>query len=158
MFVRDAMYAHAEWITPDVTLQEAAQKMRDAAIGCLPVGENDRLIGMLTEHDLVWRGCANGADPRTTKVRGIMTSGIVYCLEDETIDTVLQRMAERKIHHMPVLNSAKRMVGMLSFSDLAAHASDDILPRLRQIAARDADLHAERRPVTADIGYDDPYA
>src|SRR4051812_38186133 len=123
MFVRDAMCAHAEWITPGVTLQEAACKMRDEAIGCLPVGENDRLVGMLTDHDLVWRGCADGVDPRTTPVRAVMTKGIVWCFDDEDINTAMHKMEDRKIHHLPVLNHAKRLVGVLTLSDLAAHAS-----------------------------------
>ncbi len=158
MLVRDAMCAHAEWIPPSITLQEAAKKMRDEAIGCLPVGENDRLVGMLTDHDLVWRGCADGADPRTTEVRGIMTKGIVWCYDDEDIDTAMSKMESRKIHHLPVINHAKRLVGLLSLSDLAAHADGASMNRLHQLAARDTRAHIARMPTGDDFDYEDPYA
>ena len=157
MFVRDAMCAQAEWIQPTVTLQEAAQKMRDAAIGCLPVGEHDRLIGMVTDHDLVWRGCADGVDPRTTAVRGIMTKGIVWCYDDDEIDTAINKMATKQIHHLPVINHAKRLVGVLSLSDLATHAPAEMAPRLKQLAARDTGMHAARQPTGDDFEYEDPY-
>ena len=85
MFVREAMTERALWITPDITLTQAAQKMRDENIGCLPVGENDRLIGMITDRDLACRAVADGADPAKTKVRDVMTRGIAYCFESDDV-------------------------------------------------------------------------
>ncbi len=155
MFVRDAMCDHAEWIHPTTTLQEAAWKMRDQAIGCLPVGENDRLIGIVTDRDLVYRGCADGADPYKTQIRDVMTKGIVWCYDDEDIGLAIQRMENRKIHHLPVLNHSKRLVGVLTLSDLAAHASADLFPRVSALAARNTGLHAAHTP---SFDYDDPYA
>ena len=142
MLVRDAMTAHAEWISPDISLTEVARKMRDAKIGCLPVGENDRLIGMITDRDLACRGCAEGADPNTTKARKVMTAGITWCFEDDDVRDATRRMAEEQIHHVPVMNREKRMIGILSLSDLALRAPMDLFAEVSQLVARDASPHA----------------
>src|SRR4029453_8991766 len=99
MLVREAMTPHAEWISPDILLTEVAPTMRGKNIGCLPVGENDRLIGMITDRDLACRAVADGADPKTTKAREVMTKGIAWCFEDEDVKEAAQRMAEKQIHH-----------------------------------------------------------
>ena len=148
MFVRDAMCDRAEWIQPTVTIQQAARMMRDQAIGCLPVGENDRLIGIITDRDLAYRGCADGADPRTTEIRHIMSKGIVWCYDDEDIDTAIHRMDAKKIHHLPVLNRSKRLVGILTLSDLASHASGDLFSHVSKLTARDTGLQT---PVEARL-------
>lgn len=142
MLVRDAMTAHAEWIAPDISLTDAARKMRDENIGCLPVGENDRLIGIITDRDLACRAVADGVDPNTTKAREIMTAGITWCFEDEDIKDVTRRMAEKQIHHVPVMNRTKRMTGILSLSDLALRAPKDLFVEVSRLAARDASRHA----------------
>lgn len=142
MFVQEAMTDRALWITPDITLIQAARKMRDENIGCLPVGENDRLIGMITDRDLACRAVAEGADPARTKVRDVMTRGIAYCFADDNVTDAIQRMEEKRIHHMPVLNSQKRMVGILSLSDLALRAPLDLSREVFRLASRDASARA----------------
>ena len=142
MLVRDAMTAHAEWISPDISLTEVARKMRDANIGCLPVGENDRVIGMITDRDLACRGCAEGADPNTTKARKVMTEGITWCFDDDDLRDATQRMADKQIHHMPVMNREKRMTGILSLSDLALRAPKELFAEVSRLVARDASRHA----------------
>jgi CBS domain-containing protein len=142
MLVREAMTAQAEWITPDISLTEVACKMRDQNIGCLPVGENDRLIGMITDRDLACRAVADGADPKTTKAREVMTKGITWCFDDEDVKEAAHRMAEKQIHHVPVLNRQKRMTGILSLSDLALRAPEDLFVEVSRLAARDASRHA----------------
>src|ERR1700733_1334174 len=162
MLVRDAMCDHAEWIGPTATLQEAARMMRDQAIGCLLVGENDRLIGILTDRDIAYRGCACGADPRTTEIRGIMSKGIVWCVDDEDINMAMRRMDDGKIHHLPVLNRSKRLVGVLTLSDLATYAAvADLFPFISQLTSRDAKHHAAHllpSPDCDDPYYGDPYS
>ena len=142
MLVREAMTAQAEWITPDLALIEVARKMRDQNIGCLPVGENDRLIGMITDRDLTCRAVADGADPKTTKAREVMTQGVTWCFDDEDVKDAAQRMADKKIHHVPVLNRQKRMTGILSLSDLALRGPQDLFMQVSRLAARDASRHA----------------
>lgn len=142
MLVREAMTERALWITPDMTLTQAARKMRDENIGCLPIGENDRLIGMITDRDLACRAVAEGADPAKTRIREMMTRGIAYCFEDDDIADAMQRMEEKRIHHMPVLNARKRIVGILSLSDLALKAPLDLSREVSRLASRDASAHA----------------
>src|SRR5262249_6590408 len=103
MLVREAMSPNAEWITPDTSLAEAATRMRERSIACLPVGEDDRLVGMITDRDLVCRAVANGLNPQATNARDVMTKGITWCFDDESLAEAVQRMAEKQIHHMPVL-------------------------------------------------------
>jgi CBS domain-containing protein len=142
MFVREAMTERALWITPDITLIEAARKMRDESIGCLPIGENDRLIGMITDRDLACRAVAEGADPAKTKVRDVMTRGIVYCFEADDLAATIEQMDKKRIHHMPVLNERKRIIGILSLSDLALNAPLDLSREVFRLASRDASAHA----------------
>jgi CBS domain-containing protein len=144
MLIREAMTPNAEWITPETTLTDAAILMRDQNIGCLPVGDNDRLIGMVTDRDLTCRAIADGADPKTTKVRAVMTQHVTWCFDDESLDEATQRMEEKQIHHMPVLSRAKRMVGMLSLSDLALKAPQDLFKNLSKLTSRDASRHGSR--------------
>jgi len=142
MLIREAMTPHAEWIGPDISLAETARMMRDKNIGCLPIGEHDRLVGMITDRDLACRAVADGADPHSTKARAIMTKGITWCFEDESLDEAVQRMGEKQIHHMPVLNRDKRMVGILSLSDLALRGPQDISLQIAALTSRDASRHA----------------
>ena len=142
MLVHEVMTPHAEWIAPSLTLAEAARKMRDHKIGCLPVGENDRLVGMLTDRDIVCRAVAVGSDPKTTKAVDVMTKGITWCFDDESVDDVMERMEAKQIHHIPVLSRQKRMIGILSLSDLAMRGPRDLLSRLSQLASRDSRRHA----------------
>jgi len=142
MLIREAMTSHAEWIAPDISLLEAARTMRDKNIGCLPIGEHDRLIGMITDRDLACRAVAEGADPRSTRARAVMTKGVTWCFDDESLDEAVQRMGEKQIHHMPVLNRQKRMVGILSLSDLALRAPQDLFGQVSKLASRDATRHA----------------
>ena len=144
MLVRHAMTPHAEWISPDVPLSQVALLMRDKGIGCLPVGENDRLIGMITDRDITCRGVAAGADPSTTKAREIMSKGITWCFDDQDIDEAAQLMGQKQIHHLPVLSRQKRMVGVLSLGDIALKASQKMFGEICKLASRDAERHASQ--------------
>jgi CBS domain-containing protein len=145
MLVHEAMAPHAEWITADITLKDAAQRMRDHNIGCLPIGENDRLVGMLTDRDLACRAVAQGLDATTTQVSAVMTKGVTWCFDDETVDDVVERMEQKQIHHIPVLNRQKRMIGILSLSDLALRGPQALSAKVFRLASRDATLHASRQ-------------
>jgi CBS domain-containing protein len=142
MLVRETMTRRALWITPDISLTEAAKQMRDENIGCLPIGENDRLVGMITDRDLTCRAVAEGADPAKTTAREVMTRGVSYCFEDDDINEAVHLMEEKRIHHIPVLNSQKRMVGILSLSDLALKAPQDLSFEISRLASRNASVHA----------------
>ena len=146
MLVREAMTQHAEWIGPEISLTEVAQKMRDRSIGCLPVGAHDRMVGMITDRDLACRAVADGLDPKTAKAKQVMTKGVTWCFDDETVDGAVKRMEEKKIHHMPVINRQKRLVGILSLSDLALRGPQELSIDISHLTSRDARHAAELLP------------
>lgn len=123
MKVKDAMHNGVTWVEPGTSLQEAAKLMRDEDVGALPVGENDRLIGMITDRDIACRAVAEGADPAKATVREAMSEGIVYCREEQDLDSVLEEMGRKAIRRLPVINDDKRMTGMLGLGDISAKAA-----------------------------------
>jgi len=137
MKVSALMTKNAEWISADAPLRDVARKMRDEAIGCLPVGEQDRLVGMITDRDITCRAVADGLDLAKAKARDVMTKGITWCFEDQTDKEALELMERHQIHHLPVLSRAKRIVGLLSIGDLAFRAKGRA-NELLHLAARDA--------------------
>jgi CBS domain-containing protein len=141
MKVQDVMSRHAEWISPDTTLVDVAKRFRDQEIGCLPIGQQDRLIGIVTDRDITRRAVAAGLDPKTTPVSTVMTKGIAWCYEDVDIDEAIQLMARREIHHLAVMNRSKRLVGVVTLSDLAQHGEAATFQQLSRLAARDAEHH-----------------
>ena len=140
MKVKEAMHKGVEWRTPDTPVSEIARLMREQDVGAVPIGENDRLVGMVTDRDIVCRSCANGGDPDTVKAREVMTSGIVYCVEDQEVSDVLHLMEDKKIRRLPVLNAKKRMVGMLTLGDIA-HAAPQ--PQVGELCQAVASHHTE---------------
>lgn len=146
MLVREAMSQHAEWIGPETSLAEVAQKMRDKGIGCLPVGVNDRMVGMITDRDLACRAVADGLNPKTAKAKQVMTKGVTWCFDDDNIAGVMRRMEDKKIHHMPVINHQKRLIGILSLSDLALRGPQELSIDISRLTSRDARHAAELLP------------
>lgn len=127
MHVREVMTPGVECVDPEDTLQQAAEKMKALNIGPLPVCENDLLVGMLTDRDITVRSTAEGQDPWTDKVRDAMTSGVVWCFDDQEVDYAAQLMKEKKLRRLVVLNRAGRMVGIVSLGDLAVVTGNDQL-------------------------------
>ncbi|HEX4891971.1 MAG TPA: CBS domain-containing protein [Hyphomicrobiaceae bacterium] len=123
MKVKEAMHKGVEWVGPDTPISELARLMRDRDIGAIPIGENDRLIGMVTDRDIVCSGLArDGFDPRNATARDVMTPGIHCCGENDDLDHAVRHMEKRKVRRLPVINARKRMVGMLSLGDIS-HAA-----------------------------------
>ena len=122
MQVKEAMHKGVQWVEPSTPVKEIAKLMRDHDIGAIPIGENDRLIGMVTDRDLVCRGLAQGTDANKLTARDVMTKGIVYCRETTDMAEAARLMQTNKIRRIPVINEAKRMVGMLALGDIT-HAS-----------------------------------
>jgi CBS domain-containing protein len=118
MKVSEAMTRDVRIARPDQTIQDAAKTMSDVDAGGLPVGENDRLVGMITDRDIAIRAVAEGKGPQTS-VREVMTADVRYCFEDEDTDEVSRHMADEQVRRVPVLNREKRLVGILSLGDLA---------------------------------------
>jgi len=104
--------------TPGQPIREVARTMAAIDVGVLPVGENDRLIGMITDRDIAVRAVAQGKGP-DTPVREIMSEHVEYCFDDEDLDRVAQGMADVRVRRLPVVNREKRLVGILSLGDVA---------------------------------------
>jgi len=126
MKVMEAMHKGAEWVSPDTPLAQIAQMMKNLDIGCLPVGKNDRLVGMVTDRDIACRGVAAFSDPSKLTAQNVMSKGIVYCKAEEELEDALHIMEEKKIRRLPVINDQKRMVGMLSIGDISHYAPRNI--------------------------------
>jgi len=123
MKVNEVMHGGVTWVSPNTPLMELAKKMQSEDVGSLPVGENDRLIGMVTDRDIVCRGLAGGKDPSTLTARDVMTTGMVYCQAEDDVGTAMDTMTTKKIRRLTVLDANKRMVGMLSLGDLSQKAA-----------------------------------
>jgi len=135
MKVKEAMHTGVEWCAPDTPVSEIARLMREQDVGAVPIGENDRLVGMVTDRDIVCRSCMNGRDPGMVKAHEVMTSGIIYCVEDQEVSDALHLMEDKKIRRLPVLNDKKRMVGMLTLGDVAHAAPQALVGELCQAVA-----------------------
>jgi CBS domain-containing protein len=125
MRVNEIMTHGVECTYPDATVREAAIRMRSLDVGSMPVCENDRLIGIITDRDLTTRTTAAGADPNQAHVRDAMTSEVVFCFEDQDVQEAAKLMKEKQIRRLPVLNRNKRMVGIVALGDLAVEAAGD---------------------------------
>ncbi len=125
MQIRDIMTRQVELVNPNTPLKDAARMMRDADIGFLPVGENDRLVGTLTDRDIAIRAVAEGKDPNSAKVADAMTPQIAYAFEDQDSSEAAQIMAEKQIRRLPIMSRDKRLVGVLAMGDLATKTGDD---------------------------------
>ena len=122
MKVHQVMTPSVRIANPNDSLQTAAQIMCECDFGYLPVGENDRLVGMITDRDIAVRAVAAGRGPDTA-IRDVMSRDIKYCYEDQTVDEATQNMGQLRIRRLPVLNRDKRLVGILSLGDLAIDES-----------------------------------
>ena len=118
MKVREAMTSDVRLTDPGQTIREAAQLMADQDIGALPVGENDRLVGMVTDRDIAVRAVAQGLGP-DTKIRDVMSQEVMYCFDDEDLDDAAHNMGDIKVRRLPVVNREKRLVGIVALGDVA---------------------------------------
>jgi CBS domain-containing protein len=137
MKVKEAMHKGVEWVGPDTPLNELAKLMREHDIGAIPIGENDRLIGMVTDRDIVCKGLAqDGFDASRATARDVMTPGIHCCSDDDDLAKAVRHMDALQVRRLPVINKSKRMVGILSLGDVGQATSGDLLTEcVRSVAA-----------------------
>ena len=124
MQVSEAMSRDVRIAAPDQTIREAAQMMAELDAGVLPIGENDRLVGMITDRDIAIRAVGAGLAP-DTPIRQVMSKEVMYCMENDDIEDVAQNMSEIKVRRLPVLNQNKRLVGIISLGDIALMSGPD---------------------------------
>lgn len=118
MKVRDAMTPNVHIMSPDETIAEAARIMVDVDVGALPVGEHDRLVGIITDRDIAVRAVARRKSP-DTKIRDIMSREVLYCFDDEDVEHVVDNMGDVQVRRLPVMDRNKRLVGIISLGDIA---------------------------------------
>jgi CBS domain-containing protein len=137
MKVKDAMHKGVDWVSPDTPVTELAKLMRDRDVGAIPIGENDRLAGMVTDRDIVCKGLAHDTfDARRATARDVMTAEIHCCREDDDLAKAVRHMEELKVRRLPVINKNKRMVGILSLGDVSNSAPVDLLSEcVKSVAA-----------------------
>jgi CBS domain-containing protein len=112
--------------SPDQSIREAARMMAELDAGVLPVGEQDRLIGIITDRDIAIRAVGSGKAP-DTRIRDVMTGEVKYCFEDEDVADVAQNMADIQVRRLPVISREKRLVGIIAVADLAAHEDPEVV-------------------------------
>ena len=130
MKVKDVMHSRVTWVEPGTSLAQIAKKMRDQDIGAVPVGENDRLVGMVTDRDICCRGLADGQDAGSLTARDVMSKPIIYCKVDDNIANAVRLMEQKKIRRLPVIDENKRMVGMLSLGDVSHRVTNHLSAEL----------------------------
>ncbi len=128
MKVKDTMHKGVAWVSPDTSIAEIARLMREHDVGSIPIGDNDRLIGMVTDRDIVCKGLTkDGFDPRRAIARDVMSAGIHCCAEDDDLAEAVRHMESLKVRRLPVINKSKRLVGMLSLGDVSHSASGELV-------------------------------
>jgi CBS domain-containing protein len=119
MKVREIMTSNVECLGPQASLIEVAQEMKSLDVGFMPICENDRLVGTVTDRDIVIRAVADGLDANTCRARDIMSRDIVYAFEDDDVKTVAEKMREKDVRRILILDKAKRLVGVVSIGDIS---------------------------------------
>ena len=144
MRVNECMTHDVTIAAPQETICDAARMMADCDAGLLPVGENDRLVGVITDRDIAVRAVAEGKGA-DAKIRDVMTAEVRYCFEDDDIDDVLRNMGELQVRRLPVLNREKRLVGIVSLSDLATNGASASAGKALTDIARPGGEHSQTR-------------
>jgi CBS domain-containing protein len=128
----EVMTRNVQVISPDATIKEAAQQMRGGDFGMLPVGENDRMIGAISDRDIAIRAIAEGKQSNT-RVRDVMSDGIVWAYDSDSVEEAARLMSEHQIRRLPVVDKDKRLVGIVALGDFAVESAD-IVPAAEALA------------------------
>jgi CBS domain-containing protein len=142
MKISECMSRDVRVAAPDNTMQSAAQIMADIDAGFLPVADNDRLIGIVTDRDIAIRGVAAGRPPEAS-IRDVMSSEVKYCFEDDDADDVLENMSDIQVRRLPVVDREKRLVGIVSITDLAVNGDTARAGAALGDIARPSGLHSQ---------------
>ena len=121
--ISEVMSTDVQTISPDASIEEAAQEMRDGDFGLLPVGEEAQLLGVITDRDIAVRAVAEGKDPGTL-VRDVMSEGVIWAHEDDSVEDAARVMSEHQIRRLPIVDADQRLAGIVSLGDFAVDSSD----------------------------------
>ena len=126
MKVRDMMHKGVTCVSPDTAIDAVAKKMRELDVGAIPIAANGNLVGMITDRDITIRCVAGNEAMSKIKAKDVMTSGVVYCRDNEDVEDAVRIMEGKQIRRLPVLDEAMRMVGMVSLGDVSHALPRDI--------------------------------
>lgn len=143
MLVKDAMTRDAAWVDASRTVREAAQLMRKLDIGCMPVTEGERVVGLVTDRDIACRVVAEGRNPDAEKVRAVMTEKVISCAGDQTLEDAVELMQANGVRRLPVLDPDGRIAGLISIDDVARHADYQLTGEVMHFLC----MPAEKRPL-----------
>ena len=121
--IKDIMSKNVEVVAPETLLFEVAKKMQNRDCGCVLVAKDDRIVGVITDRDIALRCVAESHHPAETTAAQIMTSDILYCRDTDKADDVTKNMGENKVRRLAVLDSNKRLVGIVTLGDLARNSN-----------------------------------
>jgi CBS domain-containing protein len=124
MEIKNIMTPHTRCLHPEATLEDAAIYMRDYNCGFLPICARDKLVGVITDRDIVIRAIASGKHPQQTLITDYMTRGVVYCMAHDELKTVAEQMGNHHVRRIVVLDDNKRAIGVLSIDDIAAKVDE----------------------------------
>jgi CBS domain-containing protein len=127
MLAQELMTRNVEYTSPEAVLQVAALKMKELDVGVLPVCDEGRLVGMITDRDITLRSVSDGRDPRTDRVRDAMTADVIFCFANQDVSVVAELMRDKQVRRLPVLDEDNRLVGILSLGDLAQQGGNEQL-------------------------------
>ena len=137
MQLRDVMTKPAQYVSPSTPIGEAASVMRAKDIGMLLVTDNEKLVGTVTDRDIVIRGLAKGLDPRVAETKDVMTDRMLYCFDDQDTEDAAKVMQDSQVRRLAILDRNKKLVGVVSLGDLAVRSNDETLSGevMKQVAA-----------------------
>ena len=131
--IAEVMTTDVEVVRPEETLRDAARAMADLDVGSLPVCDGRRMIGMVTDRDITIRGVAEGKGP-DAPIRDVMTDDVVWCIDTDSVDEVLQQMSDAQVRRIPVVDRDRQLVGIVALGDIALEEEDDVDETLRDIS------------------------
>jgi CBS domain-containing protein len=126
MKVKDAMHKGTNCVEPSTAVWEIAKQMRDNDIGAMPVWADGKLVGMVTDRDITCRAMADGIDRGNLTARDVMTMNVVSCSPEDDIAVAVQAMEKKKVRRLPVTDSQRGMVGMLSLGDVSHKLNNEL--------------------------------
>jgi CBS domain-containing protein len=125
MQIKEVMTKSVSYADPGTAVVELARRMRDEDVGAVPIAEDDRLVGMVTDRDIVVRAIASGRSIDGITAQDVMTNRMLFCSDDQDVNDVLANMGEQQVRRLPVVDADKRLVGVISLGDLARRAAPD---------------------------------
>ncbi|MBN8905164.1 MAG: CBS domain-containing protein, partial [Rhodospirillales bacterium] len=149
MNVQAVMSPRVAWVHPSLPVREAARRMRGLNVGCLPVGENGKLLGVITDRDIVCRSVADALDPDSLHVYDVMTAGAACCFADQDGEAAAEIMRRKRVRRLPVLDRREHLVGLVSLDDLCGRIPDAVFVSTLEAITRGDHDGAEPGPAAA---------